>query len=513
MVTFSDLPRYALFSLTNKEGSTSFAKALKKLGFSIVATGGTQKFFEENGIEAKRVEDLTGFPEILKGRVKTLHPLIFGGILARRESESDLMELKEKGIPLIDIVVVNLYPFDEMAERGLATEGLMEFIDIGGVSLIRAAVKNHRDVLVVTDPEDYERVIEALKNGVSEEFKRELALKALSKTALYEATIHRVLFERWGKEDHADPLILTYKDPQSLRYGENPHQSGSFYPGNKFPLKKIWGKELSYNNLLDMDGALGLLLELGDEKPAAVIIKHTSPCGAARGKSSQEAFQGAWDSDPVSAFGGILALNRAPDEELCEKLNEVFLEVILAPKFPEKSLNILKKKKMRRLVEYGSLENLRDIFISPQVRSILGGLLYQEPDRILLPDDLEDIDGNPLAPPEKRDVWFATAVVKHAKSNAIVVAKDEKTVGIGSGLPSRVDAVKVALNKAGERAKGAVLSSDAFFPFPDSIELAAKSGVKLIVQPGGSVRDKEVIERAKSLGIKMILTGIRHFRH
>lgn len=506
---------FALISVSDKRGIVEFARGLIALGFEIIATGGTAKVLEEARLPVIPINEITGIPEIMDGRVKTLSPKILGGILARREKAKDLEEAKQYGIPFIDIVTVNLYPFEKRAREGLPEEELLEEIDIGGVALIRASVKNYRNVIVVTDPDDYKSVIDALSSkAVSTELKKELALKAIRRTANYDSFIYNSLHKIWFPDITPEILFMSRGDPLVLRYGENPHQKGIFYQGEGMKIQSIWGKALSYNNLIDVEAALELLYELGDERPAAVIVKHTSPCGAAVSDSIEDAFEKAWDSDSLSAFGGILALNRPPTLQLVQALNQVFLEVLIAPEFPKGMFEILKKKKNRRLIPYGPFNNLRELLLSQhKFRSLFMGILLQSPDRRVLPLPLFDVDGIPLTEHETSEAIFATKVVKHAKSNAIVVAKNQATLGIGSGMPSRVDAVKLALLKAGEKAKGAVLASDAFFPFKDSIEIAGDSKIKMIVQPGGSRRDEEVIKKAKELGIKMVLTGLRHFKH
>jgi len=505
----------ALLSVYEKRGIVDFARGLCSLGFKLISTSGTLRVLQKEGVPVTSIEKITGFPEIFSGRIKTLHPKILGGILMRRDNKKDREEAKKHGMPLIDLVVVNLYPFEEKSKMNLEERKLLEEIDIGGVTLLRAAVKNYKDVLVVTDPDDYESVLDRLsQKRVSLEFRRKLALKAIKKTALYDSFISNTFEKNWFSEDFPETLFMAFSDPFSLRYGENPHQKGIFYPGEGAKIQSIWGKPLSYNNLLDIEGALELIFELGDEKPAAVIVKHTSPCGAAIRDTIEEAYRGAWESDSLSAFGGILALNRSPSPELAKALNKVFLEVIIAPHFPDEALEILKKKKNRRLIPLGSFAGLKEL-LQPEYkfRSLFKGVLLQSPDRKILSQPLFDVDQNPLSEDETKEAVFATKVVKHTKSNAIVISKGLATVGIGSGLPSRVEAVKLALSKAGERALGATLASDAFFPFPDSIKIAARGGIKLIVQPGGSVRDEEVIRKARELGIKMVLTGLRHFKH
>lgn len=504
--------RYALLSVYDKQGIVEFARALSDLGFSLLSTGGTARTLEESGLVVIPVSNLTSFPEILDGRVKTLHPVIFGGILARRWKEEDRKTMETHDLPDIQIVAVNLYPFARKARENLEERDLLEFIDIGGPSLIRAAAKNYRDVIVVVDPRDYPRVVDALRAGeVSLELRKELALKAFVHTAVYDATIYTELYRRTFGEP-PEYLFPVYRRMNTLRYGENPHQKGWAYEslsrGFFSTLQPLWGKALSFNNYVDLYAALALLQDLGDEKPACVIIKHTNPCGAARGESTLEAYERALEGDPVSAFGGIVALNRPVDEALATRLNEHFLEIVAAPEFPDASWEILTRKKNRRLVRFQF--PLPDGY---DARILGGDLLLQEPDvGVWDPDALQVVSGE--IPDELwNDLHFAFTVVKHVKSNAIVVARDEQVLGVGAGQMNRVQAVRIALAQAGEKAKGAVLASDAFFPFPDSVEEAHRAGIRAIVQPGGSVRDEEVIARARELGVAMVLTGVRHFRH
>jgi phosphoribosylaminoimidazolecarboxamide formyltransferase/IMP cyclohydrolase len=519
----------ALLSVSDKTNIAELARGLVELGWEIVSTGGTAKFLSERKIPVTPIESVTGFPEILSGRVKTLHPKIFGGILALRDDPKHQSELAAQAIPKIDLVCVNFYPFMEAAKKPNLTEAqLIEEIDIGGPSLVRAAAKNFQHVIVLTDPSDYSSVLEELRRGnVSEMTKRRLALKAFAKVAELDIAIYQTLQERWvltphpslpspsqgrGDGGEGERLFLAYKKAYELRYGENPHQRAALYrnalaPGLSSQIEVLWGKELSYNNWLDTESALALLGELAP--PACVIIKHNNPCGVARGKTLLEAYERALECDPASAFGGIVALNQTVDKKLAEKLNEIFLEIVVAPDFAPDALPILQQKKDRRLLRYRELR-----FPKETLRFLGGDLLVQDADAIVIQENSwKVLDDIALSEAERRDLIFAFMVCKHVKSNAIVVAKDEATLGIGAGQTNRVGAARIALAQAGERARGAVLASDGFFPFPDTVELAAQYGIAAIIQPGGSVRDPEVFEAARKHKITMVLTGVRHFRH
>jgi phosphoribosylaminoimidazolecarboxamide formyltransferase / IMP cyclohydrolase len=519
----------ALLSVSDKTNIAELARGLVELGWEIVSTGGTAKFLSERKIPVTPIESVTGFPEILSGRVKTLHPKIFGGILALRDDPKHQSELAAQAIPKIDLVCVNFYPFVEAARKPNLTEAqLIEEIDIGGPSLVRAAAKNFQHVIVLTDPSDYETVLDELRQGgVSEVTRRRLALKAFAKVAELDIAIYQTLQERWvltphpslpspsqgrGDGGEGERLFLAYTKVQELRYGENPHQRAALYrnalaPGLSSQIEVLWGKELSYNNWLDTESALALLGELAP--PACVIIKHNNPCGVAHGKTLLEAYERALECDPVSAFGGIVALNQTVNRKLAEKLNEIFLEIVVAPDFAPDALPILQQKKDRRLLRYRELR-----FPKETLRFLGGDLLVQDADTIVIQENSwKVLDDAALSEAERRDLIFAFTVCKHVKSNAIVVAKDEATLGIGAGQTNRVGAARIALAQAGERARGAVLASDGFFPFPDTVELAAQYGIAAIIQPGGSVRDPEVFEAARKHKITMVLTGVRHFRH
>lgn len=510
------MKRYALLSTWDKTGLLPFAEKIKKLGYHIIATGRTATFLKDNGIECTEVIDVTHFPEILKGRVKTLHPYVFGGILARSWVKEDLKTLNNYGIPRIEIVAVNFYPFDKKKDEIKKLTELLEYIDIGGPSLIRAAAKNFKDVVVITDPQDYQPIIMELeqKGTVSLESKKKLAVKAFQRTALYDAIIATHLETYLEKRDiFPKILLLPLKKEKDLRYGENPHQKAALYrhaePKEDFSFELLTGKELSYNNIVDMYSAYSLVSEF--KEPACVIVKHTNPTGVSIGFTLTEAYENALSTDPQAAFGGIVAFNDTVNIELAKLLNERFYEVVIAPNYTEDALQKLKLKKSRRIVKIKELKRTRF-----EIRNVFNGYLLQEHDNgpVFNRETIKIIPEN--KPVEKfvmEDLEFAFTVVKYVKSNGIVIARDRKTVGIGAGQMSRVKSVSLALRQAGSEAEGAVLASDGFFPFPDSIELAARYGIIAIIQPGGSIRDSEVIEAAKKANITLIMTGVRHFKH
>lgn len=506
----------ALLSVSDKRGLLDFARQLHAAGVQLIASGGTARQLAEAGLPVVAVEDLTGFPEILGGRVKTLHPAIHGGILARRTPEH-LAELEQHGLAPIDLVVVNLYPFQQtVSQPGVTLAEAIEQIDIGGVALLRAAAKNLESVTVVCDPADYDGVAAAFaQGGTSSEFRQQLALKAFRHTADYDTAISAYLAGQ-GEATPASPelptqLRIDLVEIQRNRYGENPHQQGGFYgyAGEAAPFTVLHGKEMSYNNWLDLDGAWQAAQDF--PQPTVAIIKHGNPCGLASAADLATAYDKALASDPVSAFGGIIAVNRPFDLAMAQRLGDLFAEVVAAPAFEEDALAFLRKKKNLRIVQ------ATDTVMRPlSLRSIYGGVLVQEVDR-----SQADMDPaswrivSKLQPTEAQlaDLAFAWRVARHVKSNAIVFVQDQATVGVGAGQMSRVDSTMVAAHKAGERAKGAVMASDAFFPFADGIEEAAKSGIAAVVQPGGSMRDDEVIAAADRLGLVMAFTGTRHFKH
>ncbi|NLI95664.1 MAG: bifunctional phosphoribosylaminoimidazolecarboxamide formyltransferase/IMP cyclohydrolase [Synergistaceae bacterium] len=502
-----------LISVWNKEGVVDLAKGLSRAGWEIVSSSGTATVLREAGLSIKEVADLTGYPHMLGGRVKTLHPSIFGGILARRHFEEDLNDVERFGIPLIDMVVCNLYPFEAVSRKGADLETLLENIDIGGVTLIRAAAKNYHQVVLLTDPSDYSRALEQLENegNVSLKTRQELALKGFAMTASYDATIFHGISKEVGKAQRLDETIpLVLKPSLKLRYGENPHQEATLAlpPLSDLPWKQLSGKEMSYNNILDLDAALrGCALFQAD--PAAIVIKHTTPSGISIHSDLEQAYLNAVQCDPVSAFGGIVGLTRELDMKTAERIAANFTEVLVAPSFAPDVLDFLSSQRPGlRVIQWNGGR------VSPfQFTGTWSGVLVQEDALPPLPAEME---GQWIGTP-RRDLWpdllFAWKCTALSKSNAIVVASGGSTLGIGRGFTSRVDAVQWALAKAGEGARGAVLASDAFFPFPDSIELAAAAGISAIIQPGGSIRDQEVFESAKSKGISLFISGRRTFRH
>ncbi len=496
----------AILSVHHKTGLVEFARSLTDLGWELIASGGTTRMLRENGLSVTEVADYTGSPEILGGRVKTLHPAIHSGLLAR-PTDSDHIELLKQGWDYIDLVAVNLYPFEQTIVRpGVTLEEAIENIDIGGVTLIRAAAKNHERVVLVCDPSDYPTVVSGLQaGGVSAETRRCLALKGFSLTARYDAAIAAYL----GGEE---TLRLEAYPVQRLRYGENPHQTAmlySFEPGIGFLGGKVLqGKELSYNNLLDLDAAWKAVLSF--VKPAVCIVKHVSPCGIACAAELAEAFRLALASDPVSAFGGVIACNRPVDSATVGAMDDLFIECIVAPSFSEEARQLLAKRKNCRLLE------VQDVEIEPQyeLRTITRGLLKQDLD-LGDPSRAEWRVVSKRAPTETEwtDLRFAMTACRHVRSNSIVLAQGEATVGIGGGQPNRVDCVHIAIQRASEKAHGSVMASDAYFPFPDSVEVAAAAGVTAIVHPGGSLRDAESIALADTHNIAMVVTGARHFKH
>jgi len=511
----------AILSVYNKKGIIEFAEQLKKQGVEILASGGTAKLLKEHSIDVNEVSQYTGAPEIMNGRVKTLHPKIAGGILALRDNISHISEAKKYDIKFIDLVVVNLYPFQETISKPNASlEEAIENIDIGGPTLIRSAAKNYKFVTVVVDIADYNKVISEIQKykAPSEELRKELAVKAFRYTSLYDSAITNYL-SNMKIETFPEILNLTYTKLHDLRYGENPHQKAAFYkspapsPSTLANAKIVSeGKELSYNNILDLDSAFQLVMEF--KKPTAVIVKHNTPCGVGSDSTISDAFSKAIEGDPISAYGGILALNTRLDTLLAERIikQNNFFECIISPKIEKESIALLMNKsgwgKKLRLVEICPQED-KTQYLS--YRSVSGGLLAETPDNTIF-NDIKTIAIEPT-PTQKADLIFAWKVAKHTKSNAIVLAKNEETIGIGAGQMSRVDATKIAIMKAGEKVKGSVLASDGFFPFKDAVEIAVNSGVVAIIQPGGSIRDKEIIDFIKIKNIPMLITNMRHFRH
>ncbi len=514
------MQKRVLISVSDKRGIVEFARELKKLGFKIISTGGTARKIQGAGIDVTGISEVTGFPECLDGRVKTLHPNVHAGLLARRDCDDHMEQIKKLNINPIDMVVINLYPFKETIQKpGVSLEEAIENIDIGGPTMLRAAAKNYQHVTVITDPADYEPVLRELKDRgeVSDGTKFELCAKVFMHTAHYDALITDYFGRKMGV-DFPKLLTLTYEKVQDLRYGENPHQRAAFYReiGKKKGLlteaKQLHGKALSFNNINDTNGALELLKEFEPSKPVVVGVKHANPCGVGVGDTVLEAWRKAYDADPVSIFGGIVACNNEIDEATAKGINEIFVEIVIAPSYTEKALNILKNKKNLRVLE---LDNIANTSTSSMLdlKKINGGLLVQDSNLLLLQDSLETVTEAEAKGATLEDLLFAWRIVKHIKSNGIVLAKDGQTLGIGPGQVNRIWAVENAIKQARFDLKGSVMASDAFFPFPDCVEAAAKAGVKAIIQPGGSIRDKESIEAANRLGITMVFTGMRHFKH
>jgi len=510
----------ALISVYDKRGIVEFARALGELQVEIVSTGGTSRLLAANGIGVREVSDLTGFPEILDGRVKTLNPRIAGGLLAIRENPEHMKQISEHKLQLIDLVCVNLYPFAETIRKpGVELDEVIENIDIGGPSMIRAAAKNFQDVVIVTSPNDYDFVANALRetNGIlGSEMLFDLARKAFLRTARYDAQIARYLSNVGRDADFPSNLFMDFEKVTDLRYGENPHQRAAFYRwGGQAPFgiaeaKQLQGKELSYNNIVDLEAAWNLVQEF--DGPACCIIKHTNPCGTAIGNSLRDAYLKAYEADTVSAFGSIIALNEVVRADTAIELSKLFVEAIIAPGYEPDALSILSTKKNLRLMELSAAQHPTG-WAQFEFKRVSGGVLLQDMDGVLFGPESRIVTTRKPTEAEHRDLKFAWTVVKHVKSNAIVLAQNGRTVGVGAGQMSRVDSVKLSIEKAYPTANGAVLASDAFFPFRDGIDEAAGAGITSIIQPGGSVRDAEVIQAADDHGISMIFTGLRHFKH
>lgn len=514
----------ALISVSDKNGIVELAQALSKFGVEIISTGGTAKLLKNSGLNVVEISQHTKFPEMLDGRVKTLHPKIHGGLLALRDNPDHVAQIKEHGIEPIDMVVVNLYPFEAtIKKQGVTLEEAIENIDIGGPSMLRSAAKNYRSVAVVSDPKFYPKIIKDLKNNngaVSDETLTELGLKVFELTAYYDAMIYGYLSEQLNgqksqKEIFPNNINLKFNKIQDLRYGENPHQKAALYqdPQVKFDslatAEKISGKELSFNNFLDLNAAWDIVREF--DEPAAVVIKHLNPTGVAIAKDTKTAYVRAWSADKLSAFGGIVGINKKVDLQTAKKINASgFLECVAAPDYEKSALEVLRKKKNFRIIKL----KVKNPESGVDIKSIDGGVVIQE-------KDLFDLDKNKLTVATKRkptkkewqDLLFGWKVVKHVKSNAIVFVKNQQTVGVGMGQVNRVDSVMLCIKRAGKLAKGSILASDAFFPKEDSVKLAAKAKVKAIIQPGGSIADENVIKEANKYGIAMVFTGCRHFKH
>ncbi|NLY37512.1 MAG: bifunctional phosphoribosylaminoimidazolecarboxamide formyltransferase/IMP cyclohydrolase [Tissierellia bacterium] len=494
----------ALISVYDKSGLEKLLPILVQKGYELISTGGSHHYIKELGYDVIAVEEITGAPEILGGRVKTLHPKIHGGLLACMDNESHIKELNDHGIKPIELVVCNLYPFTDKVKEALSFEEKIEFIDIGGPSMLRGAAKNHRFVSVLSSPGQYDEFIERLEGGnLNESYRRKLAAEVFALTAAYDSAIAKFL----SGEDYPQNLTLSYEKRGELRYGENPHQRAAFYVnpsqgGFLTDLDVLWGKELSYNNYRDMEVAWELSQEFTGI--CAVAVKHNTPCGVALGESCQEAYQKAFDCDPVSVFGGVVAINSQVDEKTALAMNKTFLEIVMAPSFTPEALKELMKKKNLRIVLVHPAAGVEQNFMS-----LGGGLLVQDKDRSFIEEPVCVTKRQP-SQEEKEELLFAMRVVKYVKSNAIVVSENKAARGIGGGSVNRIDAAKYAL----EHAPGAkVLASDAFFPFSDVVALAAQKGIKAIIQPGGSLRDQESIDLCDEMGITMLFTGMRHFKH
>lgn len=507
----------ALISVYNKEKIVEFSKSLVELGWELISTGGTYNLLKEANIPVLEVEEVTKFPEILDGRVKTLSPYIHGGLLFRREVEEDIEKIEEMGIIPIDMVVNNLYPFEETLKKdGVSHEEIIENIDIGGPSMIRAGAKNYKSVINLIDPSDYEGVLEDLRKSgdVCQEKREYLAAKVFSYTAYYDSLISSY-FNNRCQIKFPDRLNLSYKKVNSLRYGENPHQEAGFYreinggEGSLTEGVQLHGKELSFNNINDSDGALRALKEFG--QPTIVAVKHSNPCGIGSGETIEEAFMKAYESDKESIFGGIIASNREINKVLAEKINEIFIEVVLAPSYSQEALDILTEKKNIRLIEIDHIDNKS--YQEFDLKKVLAGILVQDRDDKIILENMEIVSERIPSDQEIKDMEFAWKATKNINSNGVLIAKDQATIGIGLGEVNRFWAVENAIKRAGDKIQGSVLASDGFFPFKDSIEILGKAGVKAIIQPGGSIKDQEVIEEANKYGIAMIFTKIRHFKH
>ena len=497
----------ALISVFDKNGILDFSKFLIENGVEIISTGGTYKHLRENGVTVTEINEVTNFPEMLDGRVKTLHPIIHAGILAIRNNEEHIKTIKEKNIETIDMVIVNLYPFFKKVREDLNFEEKVEFIDIGGPTMLRAAAKNFKDVVVLSDKKDYEKVMNEIKenNCVSFKLRKTLAGKVFNLMSAYDAAISNFLLE--GEEEYPEYLSVSYKKIQDLRYGENPHQGAAYYSSTEFDgamnsFEILNGKALSYNNIKDLDIAWKVACEF--EETACCALKHNTPCGVAVGENSKEVYLKAYDADPVSIFGGIVAINRKIDKATAEEMVKIFLEVVAAPDFDEDALEVLRTKKNLRVIKCKNTPQAKNYMVT-----VDGGILVQGEDNKLA-NEYKVVTEKEPTEMELRDMIFGMKVVKYVKSNAIVVVKDGVATGIGGGQVNRIWATKEAL----ERGKGgAVLASDAFFPFRDCVDEAAKNGIKAIIQPGGSIRDEESIEACNEHGISMVFTGVRHFKH
>lgn len=511
------MTKRALISVSDKSGVLEFAKELVALGYEVLSTGGTKKHLQGNGVPVTSVDEVTKFPEILGGRVKTLNPMIHGGLLAKYDDAEHQAQMKEHGIEPIEIVCVNLYPFVETISKPDVTfEDAIENIDIGGPTMLRSAAKNQQYVTVIVDANDYEGVLAELKDAgqTTLQTRRRLAAKVFRHTAAYDSYISNYLSAELG-EEFPEQMTLTYELKQTLRYGENPHQKAAFYQkrlASDFSVayaEQLHGKELSYNNIQDANAALQIIKEF--KQPAAVAVKHMNPCGVGTGETIAEAFNKAYEADATSIFGGIVALNREVDAKTAEQLASIFLEIIIAPSFSKEAIELLTVKKNIRLLTISFDQHTQDAF---NTVSVEGGLLVQEPDRYGFDEaDIQVVTDRQPTEEEWAAMRLGWSVVKHVKSNAIVITDEQMTLGIGAGQMNRVGSAKIALEQAGEKAAGAALASDAFFPMPDTVEAAIEAGITAIIHPGGSKRDQESIDAANKAGITMVLTGVRHFKH
>lgn len=535
------MKKRALISVSDKTGVVEFAQKLTDLGFEIISTGGTEKALKAAGLNPINISDITGFPECLDGRVKTLHPNVHAGLLAMRSNPEHMAQLEKLNINTIDVVCVNLYPFKATLAKGADFAECVENIDIGGPTMIRAAAKNYQDVAVIVDPKDYEKVLNELSDGgVTLETKKYLQYKVFAHTAVYDSLISNYLASQLGIT-FPDQVTFAYEKAQDMRYGENPQQSAVFYneefirSGSLSSAKQLWGKELSYNNINDANGALELLKEF-DNTPAVVACKHANPCGVGTGKNIYEAYMRAYESDPVSVFGGILAINGEVDAKTATEINKIFIEIVMAPSYSKEALEILEQKPNIRLLVIENISAKREA-TAYDMKKVYGGLLVQQYDECLLANDdvfktnakvetsttpsgkTKTTYGTGVVTRRKptndeiEAMLFAMKVVKHTKSNAIVIGKAGRTTGIGMGQTNRIWAAQQAIAHAGGEAKGSVMASDAFFPFPDCVEECVKAGITAIIQPGGSIKDKESVEACDKAGIAMVFTGARHFKH
>lgn len=514
----------ALLSVSDKAGIVEFAKELEKMGIDIISTGGTAKSLQDSGVSVIGISDITGFPECLDGRVKTLHPNIHAGLLAVRSNEDHMKQINDLGVQPIDIVVVNLYPFKEtILKKDVTLEEAIENIDIGGPTMLRSAAKNNQDVIVIVDPQDYTLVLKELQSGeVSQKTKFYLASKVFEHTAHYDAMIANYLRKQREGADLPETLTLTFEKAQQMRYGENPHQNAAFYKevtdikGTLVDAKQIHGKELSYNNINDANGALDLLKEFS--QPAVIAAKHANPCGVGTSDTIYDAYMKAYKADPVSIFGGIVVANRKIDKKTAQEMNKIFLEIVIAPAYDSDALEILREKKNLRILELDHIDYVNQSALD--MKKVAGGMIVQNKDLLLLDKeaDLKVVTNQKPSEKQMEDLLLAWKIVKHVKSNGIALAKDGQSIGMGGGQVNRIWATKQAIEHGieflGEQGvEGSVLASDAFFPFSDCVLEAAKAGVKAIIQPGGSIRDQESIDVCNEHGMIMVFTGMRHFKH